>query len=138
MAKMNRFIAAVITRSQGGGLMVGHTLASTVKLAWEYLNTKLLKELDEATLSLHNVSLPISRSTSFQWMKNAEQVDATRKIFTATTSTKNWTLSNTERNKYKRFDSSREECVSGWFYPTTKKSAIWNVGASHPTQQPCH
>ena len=54
----------------------------TVKLAWKYLNTKLLKEVDEATLSSHNVSLPISRSTAFQWMNKcrAGRCD-TKKIY---------------------------------------------------------
>ena len=41
----------------------------TKKLAWEYLNTKLLKEVDKETLSLHNISLPISCSTALWWMK---------------------------------------------------------------------
>ena len=75
-------------------------------------------------LSLFPAPLP------FNGWRNAEQGDATRKIFTTTTITKKQTLSNTERNTYKHFDSSREECVSGWFYLTTKKSAIGNVGAS--------
>ena len=38
-------------------------------LAWEYLNSKLLKEVDDETLSQHNISLPISRFTAGQWMK---------------------------------------------------------------------
>ena len=44
----------------------------TKKLAWEYLNTKLLKEVDEETLSSHNISLPISCSTALWWMKKCK------------------------------------------------------------------
>ena len=42
----------------------------TKKLAWGYLNTRLLKEVDEETLSSHNISLPIYCSTALWWMKN--------------------------------------------------------------------
>ena len=44
----------------------------TKKLAWKYLNTKLLKEVDKETLSSHNISLPISCSTALRWMKNCK------------------------------------------------------------------
>ena len=44
----------------------------TKKLAWEYLKTKLLKEVDEETLSPHNISLPISCSTALRWMKKCK------------------------------------------------------------------
>ena len=47
----------------------------SVDLAWEYLNTKLLKKISEDTLLAHRISLPISRDTSWQWMKKC---DATR------------------------------------------------------------
>ena len=33
----------------------------SVVLAWNYLNGKLLKEVDEATLASHNISLLISK-----------------------------------------------------------------------------
>ena len=38
----------------------------SVVLVWEHLNTKLLKEVDEATLSSHNISLPISKRTAYK------------------------------------------------------------------------
>ena len=44
----------------------------TKKLAWEYLNTKLLKEVDEETLSSHNIYLPIFCSTAPWWMKKCK------------------------------------------------------------------
>ena len=44
----------------------------TKNLAWEYLNTKLLKEVDEETLTSHNVSLPISCSTALRWMNKCK------------------------------------------------------------------
>ena len=40
----------------------------SVVLVWEYLNTKLLKEVDEATLRSHNISLPICKDTAHRWM----------------------------------------------------------------------
>ena len=40
----------------------------SVVLAWNYLNEKLLKEVDEATLASHNISLPISKRTAQNWM----------------------------------------------------------------------
>ena len=36
----------------------------SVVLAWNYLNEKLLKEVDEATLASHNISLLISKRTA--------------------------------------------------------------------------
>jgi len=41
----------------------------SVDLARDYLNTKLLCTVDERTLLLHRVSLPISRSTTRSWME---------------------------------------------------------------------
>ena len=41
----------------------------TVELAWEYLNTKLLKGIKEETLLAHRISLPICRETTWKWMK---------------------------------------------------------------------
>ena len=40
----------------------------TIKPAWEYLNTTLLKQVDEAALSLNNIYLPISSITTHTWM----------------------------------------------------------------------
>ena len=42
------------------------------KLVWGYLNTKLLKEVDEETLSSHNISLHINCSTALRWMKKCK------------------------------------------------------------------
>ena len=36
----------------------------TVDLAWEYLNTKLLKNIKEETLLAHRILLPISKDTA--------------------------------------------------------------------------
>ena len=44
----------------------------TKKLSWGYLNTKLLKEVNEEMLSSHNTSLPIYCSTALQWMKKCK------------------------------------------------------------------
>ena len=41
----------------------------TVDLAWEYLNTKLLKNIKEETLLAHRISLPISKKCAWTWMK---------------------------------------------------------------------
>lgn len=45
-----------------------HKLA--VDLAWEYLNTKLLKNIKEETLFAHRMLLPISKYTAWNWIKN--------------------------------------------------------------------
>ena len=42
------------------------------ELVWEYLNSTLLKEVDEGTLNSHNISLPISKSTALKWMKKCK------------------------------------------------------------------
>ena len=41
----------------------------TVDLVWEYLNTKLLKNINEETLLAHRISLPISKGCAWNWMK---------------------------------------------------------------------
>ena len=41
----------------------------SVELAWEYLNTKLLKNINEETLLAHRISLPISKKCAWNWMK---------------------------------------------------------------------
>ena len=43
-----------------------------VVLAWNYLNEKLLKEVDEATLASHNISLPISKRAAQNWMSKSK------------------------------------------------------------------
>ena len=40
----------------------------TVKLAWQYLNTTLLKQVDDATLRSHNICLPVCSDTAHNWM----------------------------------------------------------------------
>ena len=52
----------------------------TVDLAWEYLNTKLLKNINEETLLAHRISLPISKKCAWNWMKkcNGGQMDSTK------------------------------------------------------------
>ena len=49
----------------------------SVVLAWNYLNESLLKEVDEATLASHNISLPVSKRTAQNWML---KIKATRCI----------------------------------------------------------
>ena len=53
------------------------------KLVWGYLNTKLLKEVDEETLSSHNISLPIYCSIVLLGMKKcrAGRCDANKNYY---------------------------------------------------------
>ena len=44
----------------------------SVDLVWEYLNTTLLKAIDEASLASHAISLPISKHASWKWMKKCQ------------------------------------------------------------------
>ena len=41
----------------------------TVDLAWEYLNTKLLKNIKEKTLLAHRILLLISKNSAWNWIK---------------------------------------------------------------------
>ena len=40
----------------------------SIDLVWEYLNSKLLKIIQEETLLAHRISLPIYRDTACHWM----------------------------------------------------------------------
>ena len=40
----------------------------TVDSAWEFINSKLLKKVPQETLLAHRISLPIARSTAYEWM----------------------------------------------------------------------
>ena len=44
----------------------------SVVLAWNYLNERLLKKVDEATLDSHNIYLPISKRTAQNWMSKSK------------------------------------------------------------------
>ena len=44
----------------------------TVSLAWEYLNTKLLKQVVDATLLSHKINLPIFQTTTSEWIKKCK------------------------------------------------------------------
>ena len=44
----------------------------SVVLAWNYLNEKLLKEVDEAPLASHNMSLPSSKRIAQKWMSKSK------------------------------------------------------------------
>ena len=43
----------------------------SVDLVWGYLNTTLLKKVDDASLASYGISLPISRITAWAWMKKS-------------------------------------------------------------------
>ena len=67
----------------------------SVVLAWNYLNEKLLKDLDEATLASHNISLPISKRTAQNWMLKSKATRCGTQKTYYNDSTKKWTFSST-------------------------------------------
>ena len=44
----------------------------SVDLAWQYINSKLLKDVSENTLLSHGISLPICKDTAWRSMKKYE------------------------------------------------------------------
>ena len=52
--------------------MIKNLRKLSVVLAWNYLNEKILREVDEVTLASHNISLPISKRTAQNWMSKSK------------------------------------------------------------------